>query len=252
MATTISGLPENFANLLAAYHSQISDAIRKNSHHDHRRALLMDFLRKTFGIEVDEVELEKKIKVAEARGRIDAFYKYVIFEVKINLERERSDALSELKKYFESRTHPNDYIAVVTDGIHCEIFDYDSGSKQPREVRPFEINPDAPEETYLELDELLTSGKKIPPTSDDIVGRFGLKTMTFLRSLKELEQAFDSVEHDSSSSRSFSSARLIMSSSFGGTSGLRRIGGTGARSMMAWEIIAEVSPRNGKVPVAIS
>ena len=51
-------------------HSRISDAILKNSHHDHRRALLMDFLRKSFGIEVDEVELEKKIKVAEARGRI--------------------------------------------------------------------------------------------------------------------------------------------------------------------------------------
>jgi type I restriction-modification system DNA methylase subunit len=219
MATIISGLPENFANLLAAYHSQISDAIRKNSHHDHRRALLMDFLRKSFGIEVDEVELEKKIKVAEARGRIDAFYKYVIFEVKIDLERERSDALSELKKYFESRTHPNDYIAVVTDGIHCEIFDYDSGSKQPREVRPFEINPDAPEETYLELDELLASGKKIPPTSDDIVGRFGLKTMTFLRSLKELEQAFDSVEHDSSVSVKFKEWNSLLAKVYGSAVG---------------------------------
>jgi hypothetical protein len=76
MATSITGLPENFSTLLTAYHSQIRDAIRKNSHHDHRRALLMDFLRKSFGIEVDEVELEKKIKVAEARGRIDAFYPY--------------------------------------------------------------------------------------------------------------------------------------------------------------------------------
>ncbi|SRR5216683_3655436 len=117
MATTISGLPEHFSSLLTAYHSLISDAIRENSHHDHRRALLMDFLRKSFGIEVDEVELEKKIKVAEARGRIDAFYKYVIFEVKVNLEHERNDALSELKKYFESRTRPSDYIAVVTDGL---------------------------------------------------------------------------------------------------------------------------------------
>lgn len=219
MATTISGLPETFANLLAAYHSQISDAIRKNSHHDHRRALLMDFLRKAFSIEVDEVELEKKIKVAEARGRIDAFYKYVIFEVKIDLERERSDALSELKKYFESRTHPNDYIAVVTDGIHCQIFDYDSGTKQPREVRHFEINPDAPEETYLELDELLASGKKIPPTSDDIVGRFGLKSMTFLRSLKELQQAFDSVEHDSSVSVKFKEWNSLLAKVYGSAVG---------------------------------
>jgi hypothetical protein len=219
MSTTITGLPENFSNLLAAYHSQISDAIRKHSHHDHRRALLMDFLRKSFGIEVDEVELEKKIMVAEARGRIDAFYKYVIFEVKIDLERERNDALSELKKYFESRTRPSDYIAVVTDGLHCEIYDYDSDHKEARQVRPFEINPDDPEDTYLELDELLASGRKIPPTSDDIVGRFGLTSMTFLRSLRELEQAFDSVEHDSSVSVKFKEWNSLLAKVYGSAIG---------------------------------
>jgi hypothetical protein len=82
----------NFKGLLVEYHSLISDAVRRHAHHDHRRALLIDFLRKTFGIEVDEIELEKKIKVAEARGRIDAFYKFVIFEVKVHLDRERDDA----------------------------------------------------------------------------------------------------------------------------------------------------------------
>jgi hypothetical protein len=219
MSTTVTGLPEHFSNLLVAYHSQISDAIRKHSHHDHRRALLIDFLRKSFGIEVDEVELEKKIKVAEARGRIDAFYKYVIFEVKIDLERERNDALSELKKYFESRTRPSDYIAVVTDGLHCEIYDYDSDHKEARQVRPFEINPDDPEDTYLELDELLASGRKIPPTSDDIVGRFGLRSMTFLRSLRELEEAFDSVEHDSSVSVKFKEWNSLLAKVYGSAIG---------------------------------
>jgi hypothetical protein len=219
MATTISGLPENFSNLLTAYYSQISEAIRKNSHHDHRRALLMDFLRKSFGIEVDEVELEKKIKVAEARGRIDAFYKYVIFEVKTDLEKEREDALSELKKYFESRTAPSDYIAVVTDGLHCEIYDYDSGSREARQVRPFEFDPDDPEDTYLELDELLASGRRIPPTSDDIVGRFGLTSMTFLRSLRELEQTFSAVEHDSSVSVKFKEWNSLLAKVYGSAIG---------------------------------
>ena len=219
MTQTITGLPENFPTLLTVYHAQISDAIRKNSHHDHRRALLMDFLRKSFGIEVDEVELEKKIKVAEARGRIDAFYKYVISEVKIDLERERNDALSELKKYFESRTRPSDYIAVATDGLHCEIYDYDFDHKEAHQVRPFEIDPDDPEDTYLELDELLASGRKIPPTSDDIVGRFGLTSMTFLRSLRELEQAFNSVEHDSSVSVKFKEWNSLLAKVYGSAVG---------------------------------
>jgi MmeI, N-terminal domain len=135
---SISGLPPEFPRFLSSYHSQITDAIRKNSHHDHRRALLMDFLRKSFGIEADEIELELKIKTAEARGRIDAFYKFVIFEMKVDIERERADAMRELRKYFESRKTPEDYIAVVTDGLRFEVYDYESTSRQPKKVRPFD------------------------------------------------------------------------------------------------------------------
>src|SRR4051812_27566484 len=125
MIEHLSGLPANFKGLLVGYYAQISDAIRRNAHHDHRRALLIEFLRKTFGIEVDEIELELKIKAAEARGRIDAFYKFVIFEVKVDLDRERADAMRELKKYFESRPTPSDYVAAVTDGVNFEVYDYD-------------------------------------------------------------------------------------------------------------------------------
>src|SRR5450631_2483036 len=106
MMEPLSGLPQNFGSQLITYHAQIKDAIRRNAHHDHRRALLMEFLRKAFDIEIDEIELELKVKAAEARGRIDAFYKFVIFEMKIDIERERNDALTELKKYFESRGTP--------------------------------------------------------------------------------------------------------------------------------------------------
>ncbi len=44
----------------------------------------------------------------------------------------------------------------------------------------------------------------------------------------------------------------MISSSLGGMSGLIRIGDVGARSRMAWNMIAEVSPRKGNTPVAIS
>jgi hypothetical protein len=52
--------------------------------------------------------------------------------------------------------------------------------------------------------------------------------------------------------RSFSSARLMMSSSFWGRSGFNRIGEIGSRFIIDSKITPEVSPRNGKVPVAIS
>ena len=72
MLATLPGSPVGFPELLATYYAQINDAVRKNSHHDHRRALLMEFIRKAFGIEVDEIELELKVKAAEARGRMAA------------------------------------------------------------------------------------------------------------------------------------------------------------------------------------
>jgi hypothetical protein len=219
MTETLSGLPAHFSGLLSAYHSQITDAIRKHSHHDHRRALLMEFIRKSFGIEIDEIELELKIKVAEARGRIDAFYKFVIFEVKIDMEGERDDAIRELTKYFESRKSPEDYIAAVTDGIRFELYDYDTRSSEPKEIRRFEIDVTDPYGTYLELDEILSAGEKIRPSSDDIVGRFGLETTTFLRSLKQLEDAFNSVEGDSTVTVKFREWNALLSKVYGSAIG---------------------------------
>jgi hypothetical protein len=193
----LNSFPERFPELLAAYCAQIAEAIEKESHHDHRRALLIDFLRQTFDIEVGEIELEKKVKAAEARGLIDAFYKFVILEVKIDLDSERADATRELKKYFESRPRPEDYVAAVTDGIKVELYDYGPHVREPHFLRSFEIVANDPSTVYTELDELLASGQKIAPTSDDIVARFGAVSFNFLRSAYRLMEAYDAVAQDS-------------------------------------------------------
>lgn len=218
-AESLSGLPAGFAELTLSYYEQITSAIRRNAHHDHRRALLIDFLRRAFGIEIDEVELELKVKAAEARGRIDAFYKFVIFELKVDINKERADALRELKKYFESRRNPADYVAAVTDGLNFEVYDYDQSSKQPTLLRPFQIDPEKPESAYLQLDELLAAGTKVFPTSDDIVGRFGLTSTTFVRANKQLHEAFSAVEHDSSVAVKFREWNALLSKVYGSAIG---------------------------------
>lgn len=186
-------LPERFTDYLRDYCQQAEAAIAERKHHDQRRALLMDFLRKAFGIEVTEVDLEHKIKGISARGFIDAFYRFVIFEVKTDLEEEREDALTELKKYFESQKDPTDYVASVTDGLQFEVFDYDYRTKQPKLIRSFELEAEAPQVAYEELDELLAVGRKIPPLSGEIVIRFGPTSLTFNRSRQALRAAFESV-----------------------------------------------------------
>lgn len=223
LGAALSGLPESFAELAISYHSQITDAAKRNAHHDQRRALLVEFLRKAFGIEIDEIELEKKIRVAEARGRIDAFYKYVIFEVKVDIERERPDAIRELKKYFESRKSPSDYIAAVTDGIKFEVYDYDPVERSPKLVRSFEVNPTVPGLLYRQLDELLSAGGWIPPSSDDIVMRFGLQSLTFVRCKRILENAYRLVEKDSAVEVKFREWNALLSKVYGSAIGDRRL-----------------------------
>ena len=87
LTRSIDPLPHRFVEQLQDYCEQAKDAIKRNKHHDQRRALFMDFLRKAFDVSVDEVDLEHKVKAASARGRIDAFYRFVIFEFKTHLER---------------------------------------------------------------------------------------------------------------------------------------------------------------------
>jgi hypothetical protein len=179
LTQTIIPLPKDFSENLHSDCEQMSAAIRDRKHHDFRRPVLMDFLRKGFGIEVNEIDLEHKIQGASAQGRRDAFYRFVIVEVKPDLEGERDDAVNELKKYFEGQDNPTDFVAAVTDGLHFEVYDYDPHHKSAKLVRKFELEADAPLVAYSERDELLAAGRKLPPLSGEIVLRFDPKSLTF-------------------------------------------------------------------------
>jgi hypothetical protein len=86
---------KDFAPALESYCAQVREAIANNQHHDQRRHLFVNFLRKGFGIEAEEIELEHKIKANQVRGRIDAFFRHLIIEFKSDLERERAAAQAE-------------------------------------------------------------------------------------------------------------------------------------------------------------
>ncbi len=212
-------LPKNFAEYLQSYCEQMSAAIKDRKHHDYRRALLMDFLQKGFAIEVNEVDLEHKVKAASARGLIDAFYRFVIFEVKTDLEREREDARTELKKYFEAQQNPTDYVAAVTDGLQFEVYDYEPREQSAKLVRAFKLEPDAPFVAYSQIDELLAVGCKLPPLSGEIVIRFGPRSLTFTRSAQALAAAFQAVKDKPSVQTKFREWNALLAKVYGSAPG---------------------------------
>jgi hypothetical protein len=215
LSSSIVPIPDRFVEHLQDYCEQAKDAIKRNKHHDQRRALFMDFLRKAFDVQVDEVELEHKVKAASARGRIDAFYRFVIFEFKTDLERERQDAINELTKYFLSQKNPADYIAAVTDGLDFEVFDYDPKTSAPLVVRSFKLESEMPLAAYNQLDELLAAGRKIRPLSGEVVVRFGPGSLVFNRSRQALYAAYQSVKDLSSVQVKFREWNALLAKVYG-------------------------------------
>jgi len=215
LSRSVVPIPDHFVEYLRDYCEQAKTAIKENKHHDQRRALFMDFLRKAFGVQVEEVDLEHKVKAASARGRIDAFYRFVIFEFKTDLDSERQDALSELTKYFQSQQNPRDFIAAVTDGLDFEVFDYDSKTAGPQPVRSFKLEPEAPLVAYNQLDELVSAGRKIPPLSGEVVVRFGLGAIVFNRSRQLLRSAYALVKDQASVQVKFREWNALLAKVYG-------------------------------------
>lgn len=213
---------EKFADALAAYCAQTSN-YNQSTHHDQRRSLLMNFLREGFGIEATEVELERKIKADEVRGRIDAFWRHLIIEVKTDMEREREDARNELKKYFEAQKHPLDYLGLVTDGVKFEVYLYESLKTGVKQIGAFELEADAPLAAFRHLDQVFFTGQRLAPTSGDIVIRFGLYSTAFNASLRRLGALYDAVAGDSTVQTKFREWNALLAKVYGSPIGDRTL-----------------------------
>ncbi|HPO13818.1 MAG TPA: N-6 DNA methylase [Candidatus Hydrogenedentes bacterium] len=204
---------DDFPEALRSYCSQMEEAIRRNKHHDHRRSLLINFLRQGMGLDPVEFELEKKIQAYKVRGLIDAFFKQLIIEVKTDLDRERADAETELKKYFESQAHPLDYSGLVTDGLRFEVYIYEK--RTVRQIRVFSLDPEAPLVSFRHLDQLFFTAKLLIPSPGDIVDRFGLHSGAYNAFRRSLEEAYDGVQEESAVKVKFREWNALLSKVYG-------------------------------------
>jgi hypothetical protein len=187
---------DQFKEELNSYLDHINEAKAKKLHHDYRRALFMDFVSKSFNVPCVEVELEKDIKGSSFAGYIDALYKDIVFEFKRGLVNEREKGIEELTKYLKSLHHQGSYFGVLTDGVVFETYNLKAGILE--KIDEVDISKLSDKEVFIWIDSFLFSVRDYPPTSEDIVRRFGSKSPVFVSSIKILHQMFDINRDDKS------------------------------------------------------
>lgn len=174
---------------------QMKSAIAEHKHHDHRRAILIEFLRDGYGIELDEVELEHNVKTDEARGRIDLLYRHLVFEVKRDLEKEDADVKDELRKYLD-KTGGDRSVALATDGKRFDAYRL-SGDQ----VTPFaslKTDDVSDQELFDWLDGFLFSQEQVDPSAEDVVRRFGPESAVYASASDLLLELWKRVNDDTS------------------------------------------------------
>ncbi len=190
-----------FDAVFAEYLTQAKQARDQNQQHDFRRQLFLSFLQKAFDIELSDIEVERYVQIANQqvpvkgiarirKGWIDAVFNDLIFEFKRDLVKEEAEGLRELRDYLSTLPNGNECIGLLTDGLFFIAYVLDVS--QPHHLRKIDaINLEgvAPQLAYLWLDAYLLRQSNTPPTSADIVRRFGLLSPTFVASSKPLREA---------------------------------------------------------------
>ena len=213
IAGTIYPYKADYPEHLSSYISQIKEAIKLNKHHDKRRTLFVNYLRLAYNVNPVEIDIEEKIKVANIRGNIDALYKFLIFEFKTNLSAERPAAHIELQKYFMAQERPEEYIALLTDGINFEIYQFEHNVL--RQISDFKLDDKEPISSYRALDDLIFSAKKTTPRAVDITTRFGPSSAVFNKSRIFLEGLFDKVKNETNVKLKYDEWNSLLSRVYG-------------------------------------
>lgn len=190
-----------FETVFADYLVQAKQAHDQNQHHDFRRQIFLSFLQKAFGIDPSDIEVERYIQIANRqipvkgmarirKGWIDAVFNDLIFEFKRDLTKEETEGLRELYDYLSSIPKGNECIGLLTDGLIFTAYMLDASQpKHLQKIDTINLGAATPNLAYIWLDAYLLRQSNTPPTSADIVRRFGLFSPTFVATVQPLHEA---------------------------------------------------------------
>ena len=181
---------------------------RAQSAHKHpaKVVVLTEMLRKIFDVELEDllpgIESELKSKVLGLRGSVDLLFTNVVFEVKTDLEREREDGKTQLRKYFQALIEKSpavQSVGLLTDVASFEAYApvfKDGRVVTVRKVGNLDISRSSPDECVLWLDSYIFSSPTIRPTAADLRTRFGPSGPSYSLSLDSLMTLWQEAEKE--------------------------------------------------------
>jgi len=177
---------------------------KKVPQHAAKQHVLTRLLEEVFNVKLEELlpGIEKKIgsRILGVRGRVDLLYSNVVFEIKVDLEKELEDAKKELKKYFQVLLESNPSAKLV--GIATDVINYrafipvvENGVvKDVKEVSSINIEKVSPAEAILWLDSYIFSKPRMRPTATDLRFRFGPGSPTYAIAIETLRTLWSNVK----------------------------------------------------------
>lgn len=179
-------VPPEFEAEFEQYRIQAADARQQRLHHDQRRELFLTFITRAFHLNPGDISREEFISLIQRHGWIDALFRDLVFEFKRDLDRERTEGLRELQDYLSHLRYGTENIGLLTDGLQFEAYMLADG--ELRQTDNIDLATVDPEIAFLWLDSYLFSQKGAPPTSTDLVRRFGAHSPTFQMAERNLRR----------------------------------------------------------------
>jgi len=181
----------------------------------------LEFLRRAFPklTRAESLELEKYIPGLRVRGGFaDILYEDLIFEFKRRLEPESliKDAERQLERYLRNQPTPERFFGMLTDGEKIWVYALRDGNLE--RIDQITLDGSSPEKARfckIWLDSYLFHERLVPPTTEDIVRRFGEHSPTFHQGMRVLKSLWAEVRSSPAAQTKFAEWQNLLSLVYG-------------------------------------
>jgi type I restriction-modification system DNA methylase subunit len=188
---------------------------------DSLRDAFLEFLRQAFPrlTRAESLELEKYIPGLRVRGGFaDILYEDLIFEFKRRLEPDSliKEAERQLERYLRNQPAPERFFGMLTDGVKIWVYALRDGNLE--RIDQITLDGSSPEKARfckIWLDSYLFHERLVPPTTEDIVRRFGEHSPTFHQGMRVLKSLWTEVRSSPAAQTKFAEWQNLLSLVYG-------------------------------------